>query len=230
MLHIELQIRTAGAKSRNLRLLPNRAGEASTLMTLASANLSPRRLTVLAVIAAACLISLIGFGIRSSFGLYLEPITTERGWSRETFALALAIQNLLWGMGVPVAGAIADRFGTAKVDRAGSGSVCCRRGRHGAGRNRAHALPGRRDSGRRGRRLLFIFSRAGGHRPRHRSGAAFLGVGSRHRRGLHGPGALFAHQPDLDRHLRLVRFPAGDVRRGLGAGPAGVQPAARYGR
>ena len=70
---------------------------------------------MVAVIAAACLISLIGFGIRSSFGLYLEPITTERGWSRETFALALAIQNLLWGMGVPVAGAIADRFGTSKV-------------------------------------------------------------------------------------------------------------------
>ena len=68
-----------------------------------------------AVIAAACLISLIGFGIRSSFGLYLAPMTSEHGWSRETFSLALAIQNLLWGMGVPVAGAIADRFGTAKV-------------------------------------------------------------------------------------------------------------------
>lgn len=84
-------------------------------MSQATISLSPKRLTVIAVIAAACLISLIGFGIRSSFGLYLEPITTERGWSRETFALALAIQNLLWGMGVPVAGAIADRFGTAKV-------------------------------------------------------------------------------------------------------------------
>ena len=68
-----------------------------------------------AVIAAACLISLIGFGIRSGFGLYLEPMTTENGWSRETFALALAIQNLLWGIGVPVAGAIADRYGTARV-------------------------------------------------------------------------------------------------------------------
>ena len=67
------------------------------------------------MIAAACLISLIGFGIRSSFGLYLEPMTTENGWSREAFSLALAIQNLLWGIGVPVAGAIADRFGTAKV-------------------------------------------------------------------------------------------------------------------
>ena len=84
-------------------------------MSQATTSLSSRRLTVIAVIAAACLISLIGFGIRSSFGLYLEPITSERGWSRETFALALAIQNLLWGMGVPVAGAIADRFGTARV-------------------------------------------------------------------------------------------------------------------
>ena len=37
------------------------------------------------------------------------------GWSRETFSLAMAIQNLLWGVGLPVAGAIADRFGTAKV-------------------------------------------------------------------------------------------------------------------
>ena len=67
------------------------------------------------VIAAACLISLIGFGIRSGFGLYLEPMTTANGWSRETFALVLAIQNLLWGIGVPVAGAIADRYGTARV-------------------------------------------------------------------------------------------------------------------
>ena len=70
---------------------------------------------MIAVIAAACLISLVGFGIRSGFGLYLEPMTTENGWSRETFALALAIQNLLWGIGVPVAGAIADRYGTARV-------------------------------------------------------------------------------------------------------------------
>ena len=84
-------------------------------MSHTSANVSPGRITVLAVIAAACLISLIGFGIRSSFGLYLEPMTTDNGWSREFFALALAIQNLLWGLGVPVAGAIADRYGTARV-------------------------------------------------------------------------------------------------------------------
>ena len=84
-------------------------------MSHPSINDSPGRIAVIAVIAAACLISLVGFGIRSGFGLYLEPMTTENGWSRETFALALAIQNLLWGIGVPVAGAIADRYGTARV-------------------------------------------------------------------------------------------------------------------
>ena len=70
---------------------------------------------VIAVIAAACLIALIGFGTRSSFGLYLDPMTVAKGWPRETFALAMAIQNLLWGIGVPVAGAIADRYGPGLV-------------------------------------------------------------------------------------------------------------------
>ena len=198
-------------------------------MSQATTRFSPKRLTVIAVIAAACLISLIGFGIRSSFGLYLEPITTERGWSRETFALALAIQNLLWGMGVPVAGAIADRFGTSKVIALGGGGVCRRCGGHGDGGNRPHAVSGRRRIGRRGRCLCLVLPGAGGHSPRYRAGAALLGVGARHRRGLHGPGALFAHQPDPDRHLRLVRFPTGYVGCGSGSGPAGVQPAARYG-
>ena len=70
---------------------------------------------VIAVIVAACLISLVGFGTRSSFGLYLDPMTVAKGWPRETFALAMAIQNLLWGVGVPVAGAIADRYGPGLV-------------------------------------------------------------------------------------------------------------------
>lgn len=67
------------------------------------------------VIVAACLVALLGFGVRSSFGLFLDPMTTTNGWSRETFALALALQNLMWGIGVPIAGAIADRFGPVKV-------------------------------------------------------------------------------------------------------------------
>ncbi len=71
--------------------------------------------SVIIVIVAGCVISLVGFGVRSSFGLFLAPMTTAQGWSRETFALALAIQNLMWGLGVPVAGAIADRFGATRI-------------------------------------------------------------------------------------------------------------------
>lgn len=71
--------------------------------------------TPVLIIVAGCLISTVGFGLRSVFGLFLEPMTVDQGWSRETFALALAIQNLLWGAGVPVAGALADRFGPSRV-------------------------------------------------------------------------------------------------------------------
>ena len=66
-------------------------------------------------IVAACLIAMIGFGVRSTFGLFLEPMTLANGWNRETFALAMAVQNLLWGVGVPFAGAFADRFGAGRV-------------------------------------------------------------------------------------------------------------------
>jgi MFS family permease len=76
--------------------------------------------TPLLIIVAGCLISTVGFGLRSVFGLFLEPMTVANGWSRETFALALAIQNLLWGAGVPVAGALADRFGPARVIAGGA--------------------------------------------------------------------------------------------------------------
>ena len=87
---------------------------------IAAAALRPGRGAVFTVILAACLIALIGFGTRSSFGLYLEPMTVANGWSRETFALAMAIQNLLWGIGVPIAGAIADRYGPGLVIAVGA--------------------------------------------------------------------------------------------------------------
>jgi len=67
--------------------------------------------TPLVVLLGGCLISLIGFGARSSYGLYLGPITEAFGWSRETYALAMALQNLFWGLCLPIAGILADRYG-----------------------------------------------------------------------------------------------------------------------
>lgn len=54
-------------------------------------------------------------GIRHGFGMWLQPITQEMGWTRETFAFALAIQNLAWGVFGIVGGIVADRLGAFKV-------------------------------------------------------------------------------------------------------------------
>lgn len=67
------------------------------------------------VVACGCLIALLSFGVRASFGLFTGPISDTNGWGREVFALAIALQNLLWGAGQPFAGALADRFGSARV-------------------------------------------------------------------------------------------------------------------
>jgi|TARA_B100002003_G_C14098575_1_gene528360 predicted MFS family arabinose efflux permease len=67
------------------------------------------------LVAIGGLIALLGLGIRADFGLFLAPMSADLGWGREVFALAIAIQNLIWGLGQPVAGMIADRFGTARV-------------------------------------------------------------------------------------------------------------------
>ena len=76
--------------------------------------------TPLLVVVAGCAIATIGFGARSALGLFLEPMTAARGWTRETFGLALALQNLFWGLGLPLAGMLADRFGAARVIVAGA--------------------------------------------------------------------------------------------------------------
>lgn len=67
------------------------------------------------VIVAACLLVMLGFGIRSSFGLFLEPMSGDRGWGREVFAFSMAVQNLVWGLGQPFAGMVADRWGAGRV-------------------------------------------------------------------------------------------------------------------
>ncbi len=71
--------------------------------------------TPAAIVLAGCLIAMVGFGVRSCFGLFLAPMTLDRGWDRETFAFAMAVQNLLWGLGVPFASALADKYGPAHV-------------------------------------------------------------------------------------------------------------------
>ena len=61
------------------------------------------------------MIAIIGMGTRASLGLFLEPMSSSLSWSRETYALAMAIQNLLWGILLPFAGALTDRYGASWV-------------------------------------------------------------------------------------------------------------------
>lgn len=76
---------------------------------------SPTTLSMKQVLICGALIVTLSMGIRHGFGLWLQPVTMDRGWSRETFALAIAIQNLSWGIAGPFAGALSDRFGAFKV-------------------------------------------------------------------------------------------------------------------
>ncbi len=78
-----------------------------------------KKLLSLAIIAASALLA-INFGFRSSLGLFLKPISESFGYGREIFAFSLALQNLFWGLFQPLAGAIADKYGTAKVIILGS--------------------------------------------------------------------------------------------------------------
>jgi predicted MFS family arabinose efflux permease len=67
------------------------------------------------VLVASGLLLTLSMGIRHGFGLFLQPMSADLHWGRETFALALAVQNLVWGAATPFAGVLADRFGTHKV-------------------------------------------------------------------------------------------------------------------
>ena len=67
------------------------------------------------VLACGSIILMLSLGTRQSFGLFLQPMSVDLGWGRETFAFALAAQNLVWGVAQPFAGMIADKFGAARV-------------------------------------------------------------------------------------------------------------------
>ena len=67
------------------------------------------------VLISACVIIIVSFSIRSSFGVFQIPIANEFGWPRAEFSLAIAIQNLAWGIGQPIFGAIAEKWGDRRA-------------------------------------------------------------------------------------------------------------------
>jgi predicted MFS family arabinose efflux permease len=82
-----------------------------TTSTLAA----PTWRTPMVVLVCGGLILTLAMGLRHGFGLFLQPVTTDMHWSRETFALALAVQNLVWGVTQPFAGMVADKYGSGRV-------------------------------------------------------------------------------------------------------------------
>ena len=67
------------------------------------------------IVLCGCLCAMIGFGPRATLGFFLTPQSQANGWGRDVFGLAIAIQNILWGLGQPFAGMLADRFGVVRV-------------------------------------------------------------------------------------------------------------------
>lgn len=78
-------------------------------------NTAAKHLPALQILACGATVVTLSMGVRHGFGLWLQPITQAQNWSRETFALALAIQNLVWGMAGIFVGMAADRLGAFRV-------------------------------------------------------------------------------------------------------------------
>ena len=84
-------------------------------MTAAAATSRSNASVPWLIIICGCLIAALTFGPRSAMGFFQLPMLAEKGWDRTTFGLAMAIQNLCWGLGQPIFGAIADKFGSWRV-------------------------------------------------------------------------------------------------------------------
>jgi len=79
-----------------------------------------KTLSIAQVLACGAAIVTLSMGIRHGFGLWLQPVTQAQNWTRETFALAIAVQNIAWGVAGIFAGMVADRFGAFRVIIAGA--------------------------------------------------------------------------------------------------------------
>lgn len=88
-------------------------------ITATTAPVRSPAIPLLVLVIAGCIIAAATNGVRNSFGLFTLPVTGDLGISRETWALALAIQNLAWGITQPFAGGFADKYGTGRVIAAG---------------------------------------------------------------------------------------------------------------
>lgn len=84
-------------------------------MTIAASASTRPAIPLPVIIIAGCIIAAIGFGTRGAFGLFTLPATEDLGLSREQWGMAMAIQNLVWGIAQPFAGGFADRYGTGRV-------------------------------------------------------------------------------------------------------------------
>ena len=85
------------------------------MQTMTKAKMPPLSPSVKILIISSCLLVMMSFGFRSSFGLFVKPLSDFHGWGRDTIATALAIQNLSWGLVSVFAGGLADRYGNLKV-------------------------------------------------------------------------------------------------------------------
>jgi MFS family permease len=81
---------------------------------------APKAPLITPVLIGGCIIILMGFAVRASFGVFQIPIAEEFGWLRAEFSLAIAIQNLAWGIGQPIFGAMAEKFGDRRAIIAGA--------------------------------------------------------------------------------------------------------------
>ncbi len=81
---------------------------------------SPKSSIFTPILIAGCVILMLGFAIRASFGVFQIPIAAEFNWPRAEFSMAIAIQNLAWGVGQPIFGALAERFGDRRAIIAGA--------------------------------------------------------------------------------------------------------------
>ena len=68
-----------------------------------------------AAVAAGCVVAFVSFGFAATFGVFLKPMSEDLGWGREVFSLSMALQALCWGFAQPLAGMVADRYGSARV-------------------------------------------------------------------------------------------------------------------